>query len=262
MAKVCQLFSGSRGNSIYIACKDAKFLVDVGVSAKREEIALKNIGVSPDEINAIFVTHEHSDHISGIRVFASRYNIPVFAHPDVLQYMRLHNKINDKVCADSIVNPTEAMDTKITPFINSHDSVACYGYRFDLSDGRSIGICTDTGYITDDARKKLCGCDLVFIESNHEITMLQNGPYTYDLKKRILSAKGHLSNRSCGEYACELVKNGTTRLVLSHISEENNTPDIAYQTTLCELLDAGYKENCDFRLKVSGVENKERPIVL
>lgn len=262
MAKVCQLFSGSSGNSIYIACKDAKFLVDIGVSAKREENALKNIGVNPDEINAIFVTHEHSDHISGIRVFASRYNIPVFAHPDVLDYMKMHNKINDKVNISSITDETEINSAKITPFFNSHDSVACYGYRFDLSDGRKVGICTDTGYVTDGARKNLCGCDLVFIESNHEITMLQNGPYTYDLKKRILSKKGHLSNRSCGEFACELVKNGTTRLVLSHISAENNTPDIAYQTTLCELLDAGYRENSDFRLSVSSVENKERPIVL
>lgn len=262
MAKVCQLFSGSGGNSIYISCKESKFLVDIGVSAKREELALKNIGVEPSKINAIFVTHEHTDHISGVRVFASRYNIPVYAHPDVLAYMKAHNKINEKVIVNPIDNEIELSETKIIPFLNSHDSVACFGYRFNLSDGRSVGICTDTGYVTDGAKKTLNGCDLVFLESNHEIEMLQIGPYTYDLKKRILSKRGHLSNRSCSEYACELVKNGTTRLVLAHVSAENNTPYNAYQTTLSKLTEAGYKENRDFRLSVSAVENKERPIVL
>lgn len=262
MSKACQLFSGSKGNSVYVACSTGKFLVDVGVSAKRTEKALDEIGVSPSELCGIFVTHEHTDHISGLRVFASRYNLDVYAHPDVITAMRNTKKIDDKVKTREITSPLELSGVKIIPFENSHDSVACLGYRFDMSDGRSICVCTDTGYVTDDARDKMQGCDLAFLESNHEVTMLQNGTYTYQLKQRILSQTGHLSNFACAEYACDLVKHGTTRIVLSHLSRENNMPDIAYQTTLCALRQEGFKENKDFRLSVSPQENHERPIVL
>lgn len=262
MSKACQLFSGSKGNSVYVACSTGKFLVDVGVSAKRTEKALDEIGVSPSELCGIFVTHEHTDHISGLRVFASRYNLNVYAHPDVITAMRNTKKIDNKVKTREITSPLELSGVKIIPFENSHDSVACLGYRFDMSDGRSICVCTDTGYVTDDAREKMRGCDLAFLESNHEVTMLQNGTYTYQLKQRILSNSGHLSNDSCAEYACELVRGGTTRIVLSHLSRENNMPDIAYQTTLCALRQEGFKENKDFRLSVSPQENHERPIVL
>ena len=262
MSKACQLFSGSKGNSVYVACSTGKFLVDVGVSAKRTEKALDEIGVSPSELCGIFVTHEHTDHISGLRVFACRYNLDVYAHPDVIAAMRNTKKIDDKVKTREITSPLELAGVKIIPFENSHDSVACLGYRFDMSDGRSICVCTDTGYVTDDAREKMRGCDLAFLESNHEVTMLQNGTYTYQLKQRILSPTGHLSNFACAEYACELVRGGTTRIVLSHLSRENNMPDIAYQTTLCALRQEGFKENKDFRLSVSPQENHERPIVL
>ena len=262
MSKACQLFSGSKGNSVYVACSTGKFLVDVGVSSKRLENALSEIGVEPSSLSGIFVTHEHTDHISGLRVFACRYNLDVYAHPDVITAMRNTKKIDDKVKTREITSPLELSGVKIIPFENSHDSVACLGYRFDMSDGRSICICTDTGYVTDDAREKMRGCDLAFLESNHEVTMLQNGTYTYRLKQRILSNSGHLSNDSCAEYACELVRGGTTRIVLSHLSRENNMPDIAYQTTLCALRQEGFKENKDFRLSVSPQENHERPIVL
>lgn len=262
MSKACQLFSGSKGNSIYLSCSTGKFLIDVGVSAKRIEKALDEIGVSPNDLCGIFVTHEHSDHISGLRVFACRYNLDVYAHPDVIAAMRNTKKIDDKVKTKEITSPLELSGVKIIPFENSHDSVACLGYRFDMSDGRSICVCTDTGYVTDDAREKMQGCDLAFLESNHEVTMLQNGGYTYQLKQRILSQTGHLSNFACAEYACDLVKHGTTRIVLSHLSRENNMPDIAYQTTLCALRQEGFKENKDFRLSVSPQENHERPIVL
>ena len=196
MSKACQLFSGSKGNSIYLSCSSGKFLIDVGVSAKRIEKALDEIGVSPNDLCGIFVTHEHSDHISGLRVFACRYNLDVYAHPDVIVAMRNTKKIDDKVKIKEINSPLELAGVKIIPFENSHDSVACLGYRFDMSDGRSICVCTDTGYVTDDARKKMQGCDLAFLESNHEVTMLQNGTYTYQLKQRILSNSGHLSNDS------------------------------------------------------------------
>lgn len=262
MSKVCQLFSGSSGNSIYISSRNAKILVDAGVSCKRLTQGLMNIGENPEELSAIFITHEHTDHIKGVRVFAKKYNIPVFAPENVLEEMYSAGHITQGITAEKISTNMALCGVEILPFKNSHDSVECVGYRFNLMDGRSISVCTDTGYITDDAREKITGSDLVFLESNHETTMLQNGPYPYQLKKRILSDRGHLSNEACSEFASHLVKNGTTRIVLSHLSRENNYPHLAFQTTLSKLQDSGFRENVDFRLRVSGEENFERPIVL
>lgn len=262
MSKVCQLFSGSSGNSIFIEHKETRILVDAGVSAKRLEGALSDIGRSAENLNAIFVTHEHSDHIKGIRVLASRYNIPVFCEKKVLAKMTVSGEINEKVTAYEISNNMELNSIEIIPFVQSHDSVSCVGYRFNLPDKRSIAVCTDTGYITEQAEKTISGTDLVFLESNHEVTMLQNGFYPYSLKQRILSDKGHLSNHAAAEYAARLVNSGTTRLCLCHLSRDNNHPDIARQTSICTLTENGFKENLDFRLKISQPINNERPIVL
>ncbi len=262
MSKVCQLFSGSSGNSIFISCGKAKLLVDAGVTAKRLEEGLSAIGENAAELNAIFVTHEHSDHIAGLRVLASRYKIPVFSSEAVLKRMLKEDKINDKVTAYPISENMQINSVEIIPFSLSHDSVSCHGYRFNLPDGRSVCVCTDTGIVTQAARKVIPGSDLVFLESNHEIRMLENGPYPYILKQRILSKNGHLSNADCAEFAKELVSSGTTRLVLAHLSRENNFPEIARQTTLAALDQAGFRENYDFRLRVSAPVNTERPIII
>jgi phosphoribosyl 1,2-cyclic phosphodiesterase len=261
MSKVCQLFSGSSGNSIYIENSGVKILVDAGVTAKRMEEALNNIGVSPSEINALFITHEHIDHIKGVRVFSSRYGIPVFAPEKSMDKMLSDGVVNDKVnihkCEDM-----EFSGIDVKPFELSHDSVQCCGYKFTLKDGRKVSVCTDTGVVSDTVKNVLQGSDLIFLESNHEVTMLQNGPYPYMLKQRILSSHGHLSNDACASLAVDLAKGGTTRFVLSHLSAENNHPDIARQTTLASLNEVGFEENKDFRLKVASKINNERPIVL
>lgn len=262
MAKVCQLFSGSSGNSIYIHSKGHNFLVDIGVSAKKCEEGLKAIGVDPDSIEGIFVTHEHSDHCKGIRVFASRHNVPVWASRACIDEMRRTNILNDKITAFETKKCFMLSDIEIITFEQSHDSVDCIGYRFNLTDSRAVSVCTDTGYITDDARKELSGTDLIFIESNHETSMVEAGPYPYHLKKRILGIKGHLSNFACGEFIKELAKSGTTRFVLSHLSRENNMPHIARQTAVAALGEIGLNEDTDYRLYVSAPENDSRGIVL
>lgn len=263
MAKVCQLFSGSSGNSIYIGGADYGFLVDIGVSAKRCEQALRKIGVEPQSINAVFVTHEHKDHVGGVRVFASRYKIPVFACPECLEELRFTGVLNHTVQSFEMNGVLDFNGIMVESFYNSHDSVACVGYKFTLPEGRRIAVCTDTGCITDDAKKALVGStDLIFLEANHEISMLENGMYPYILKKRISSLKGHLSNYACGEFAKELVQNGTTRLVLSHLSKENNMPDLARLAVLSALNEISARENIDFRLYVSKPENDEGAIVL
>ena len=262
MAKVCQLYSGSSGNSIFISCKQSKILVDAGVSAKRICEGLDNIGENASELSAIFITHEHIDHVSGLRVLASKYNIPVFADKASIEKMYESNVINEKVNINPIEKNMELFGCEIQPFELSHDSVSCYGYRFNLPNSRSVGVCTDTGYVTEDAKSTLTGCDLVFLESNHEITLLQNGPYPYYLKKRILSEHGHLSNTASSEFAKKLAKSGTTRFVLAHLSRENNVPEIAGQTAISALHEEGFEEGHDYRLYISPPINTERAISL
>lgn len=262
MSKVCQLFSGSSGNSILISSKGHNFLVDIGVSAKRCENALLNIGVSPDDIDAVFVTHEHTDHCKGVRVFSTKHKVPVFASRGCYDAMMSNAVMNEKHPSDIIDYHMELGGIEIVSFKQSHDSADCVGYRFNLSQGRSVCVCTDTGYITDDAKKVIAGTDLIFLESNHEISMVENGPYPFHLKKRILGINGHLSNFACAEYMKELANSGTTRFVLSHLSRENNVPHLARQTALTALGEIGFKEDCDFRLYVSPPENDSRGIVL
>lgn len=262
MSKVCQLFSGSSGNSILISSSGHNFLVDIGVSAKRCENALLEIGVEPSSVEGIFVTHEHSDHTSGIRVFSSRYKIPVFATKACIDEMDNKNILTSGVEAREIDFHTDFSSSEIICFKQSHDSVDCVGYRFNLPDGRSVCVCTDTGYITEEARNACKGCDLIFVESNHEVSMVETGPYPYVLKQRVLGSKGHLSNFACGEFIKELAQEGTTRFVLSHLSRENNMPHIARQTALAALDEIGLKEDRDFRLYVSPQVNSDRSIIL
>lgn len=262
MAKVCQLFSGSSGNSIYIGMNDGGILVDIGVSAKRCESALRDIGVEPSNIKAIFITHEHRDHIGGVRVFAARHKTPVFASPATLEEMRFTGIVNNTVDSHEIQNVLDIGGIYAELFHNSHDAADCVGYKFNMPDGRKISVCTDTGYVTDEAKRMIAGSDLVFLESNHETSMLQNGPYPYHLKRRILSDRGHLSNTAADVFAKELLQSGTTRFVLSHLSRENNVPEIARQSAIAALGELGAKPEVDYRLYVSKPENDGGLIVL
>ena len=262
MAEFISLYSGSSGNCSVVRCGQRYLIVDMGKGVRTTSAALKALDLAISDCDGILVTHEHSDHIKGLRVFATKHNIPVFADEKVIENMLVTGNVTDKMTAFPTQENMLINKTEIIPFAQSHDSVACLGYRLNTPDGRSIAVCTDTGYVTDDAKSKTSGCDLIFLEFNHEVTMLQNGSYPYPLKQRILSTKGHLSNFSASEFAKELAVGGTTRFILSHLSAENNTPDIARQTALAALSECGLKEESDFRLKVSPPENNERQISL
>lgn len=262
MSKACSLFSGSSGNSIYVGCGDNQILVDIGVSARRCEQKLRQVGADPAEIKGIFVTHEHADHAAGVRVFATRYHIPVFAHPAVLEQMARQGNLNEKVDARPFAEVGDFMDLEVLPFALSHDSVACQGYKFTMPDGRHIAVCTDTGYITSAAKAALPGTDLVFLESNHEPSMVRAGSYPYPLQQRILSDTGHLSNTDCAAFAGELLRSGTTRFVLSHLSRENNMLSLAYQTTVAAMTALGARPEVDYRLQVAAPEQEGGCLVL
>lgn len=253
MARFCSLFSSSSGNCTYIGSADGGVLIDTGVSAKQINLKLDCIGVSPADINAIFITHEHSDHVRGLRVFATKHNIPVYATQGTIDALKSSGVVTEGM----EINPIDSSGIScggqlIVPFKTSHDSAESCGYVVTASDERKIAVATDTGIVTDEMLNIVRGCDLVLAESNHDVGMLRNGNYPYMLKRRILSEKGHLSNIDCSKFVTELVKSGTTRIVLGHLSKENNIPELAYQTTKSALDCEGAVLYKDYILKVAG----------
>ena len=232
MARFCSLSSSSSGNCAYVGSAAGGILVDAGVSAKQISMKLDCIGVNPVDIGAIFVTHEHSDHVRGLRVFASKFNIPVYATQGTVDALESSCIANGSFEINPINNDgVEINGNFIRPFRTSHDSADSCGFLITTSDERRIAFATDTGIITPETREAVTGCDLILAESNHDIGMLRNGSYPYMLKRRILSDRGHLSNIDCSNFVTELVQNGTTRIVLGHLSKENNIPELAFQTT-------------------------------
>ncbi|MDF2631893.1 MAG: fold metallo-hydrolase [Caproiciproducens sp.] len=263
MARFCPLFSGSSGNSYYIGSAGSGILIDAGRTAKQLTNMLDLCGIDINAVKAIFVTHEHSDHVKGLRVFASRCHIPVYSSPGTLNALEGMGCLDGKFPVGVIDEKgLECADMVIRTFRTSHDSAESVGYRIQTHDGRNVGFSTDLGFMSDAVRGELTGADLVVLESNHDVGMLKNGPYPYPLKQRILSDTGHLSNLACADELCGLAGKGTTRFVLAHLSSENNTPELAYQTALCSLSLAGLKEGTDYQLSVAPKENAAGKVMI
>ena len=258
MARFCSLFSSSSGNSTFIGSSKTGILIDAGVSAKRMKEALLSREIDPSELGGIFITHEHSDHIKGVRILCTNYNIPLYATQGTLSYLEENDVINGKFPFEVIDEKgVEIGDIVVKPFKTSHDSRESCGYTVDLPHGQRAAIATDLGKITSEVERAITGCEFIMLESNHDISMLQAGPYPYYLKRRILSDRGHLSNEACAEQAKKLIKSGTSRLFLGHLSAENNFPDLAFQTTLSALSEMGAVNERDYILKVNSVENTD-----
>lgn len=262
MARFSSLFSSSSGNCSYIGSATNGVLIDAGVSAKQITLKLDCIGVNPVGIGAIFITHEHSDHINGLRVFASKHKIPVYATQGTVDALISSGVANGSFEINPI--PSEGVEVcgqLVVPFRTSHDSAQSCGYVVTTSDERKIAFATDTGIVTPEMKAAVSGCDLVLAESNHDVGMVRNGFYPYHLKRRILSEVGHLSNIDCSKFVTELVQSGTTRIVLGHLSKENNIPELAFQTTKAALDCAGAVQFKDYILKVAG-SNEVETVVL
>lgn len=249
MARFCPLFSGSSGNCTYIATAAGGLLVDAGVSAKRIETALREREVDPRTLRAILVTHEHTDHTAGVRVLAKRYGLPVYASEGTL--LGMEGTIDTTTEIHRMPDELAVADMGVRAFALSHDAHQPTGYEITLPDGRRLAVLTDTGIITDEHRRILKQCDVVLIESNHDTAMLRTGPYPYPLKERILGEHGHLSNTDCAALLPYLVEAGVTRLVLGHLSRENNTPVIARREAISRLAGSGMAEHLDYTLAVA-----------
>lgn len=256
MARFCPLFSGSSGNSYYIGGAQEGILVDAGRSAKQivERLALCDVPLQA--VRAIFVTHEHRDHVQGLRVLAGRLGVPVYASPGTLHALADMGILNGKFPAEPLsLAGAACAGLRVQPFHTSHDCAEGYGYCVETADGRRAAFATDLGYCSEEVRRSIAGTDLIVLESNHDVRMLECGPYPYVLKRRILSDTGHLSNEACAHMLRELIQHGAAHVFLAHLSRENNTPDLARITSLAALEGIGAKLGRDFTLHVAPVAN-------
>ncbi len=251
MARYCPLFSGSSGNCTYLGTADGGILVDAGVSAKRIKEALAARNIAPATLQGIFITHEHTDHISGLKVFLKQYPMPVYATKGTLDALIEKDALPPAVTVQEMNGTVTVGDMTVEAFQTPHDSRESCGYRVTFADERTAAIATDIGHLTDTVKQAITGCDLVHIESNHDVRMLENGPYPYYLKERILSRTGHLANERCAQLLPSLLESGTTRFFLSHLSRENNTPLLALTTSQMALKATGALENRDYLLAVA-----------
>jgi phosphoribosyl 1,2-cyclic phosphodiesterase len=254
MMKICSIASSSSGNCIYVGSANTHILIDSGISGKRLKAGLDMIGVNPESIDGILVTHEHSDHIKGLGVVSRKYRIPIYTSE--LTWEKIITSgltgIIDKTLFNRITPDCEfrIKDLVIHPFSISHDAVQPLCYTLS-KDSKKISIATDLGCYDSYITEKLKDSNILFIEANHDIEMLKNGDYPYYLKKRILSDKGHLSNVMSGKLISELLNEKLQYIILGHLSRENNHPDRAHEAVRAEL--SANEKNCihDFQLIVS-----------
>ncbi len=242
---VYSLASGSRANCTLVSDGQTHILIDLGVSVKYLTSALKEIGISPESISALFITHEHSDHVAGLQTFVKKYSVPIhITEPSYLAFVRGRGfEIRDKLIVHETLEFTESigkLTVKSCPV--PHDSAACVAYKV-TGDELSLGICTDIGKPSDALFEFFSDCRDVITEANHDEIMLKCGIYPDSLKYRILSDCGHTSNDSCAGFVVRLARAGVKNVLLSHISPENNTPELALYCVSKALSEAGVTLN-------------------
>lgn len=251
----CSIASGSSGNCIYAGTEHSSVLVDVGVSGKKVEAGLNQIGLTTRDVDGILLTHEHSDHIKGLGVIARKYGIPIYGTRGTLKSVQESSSLG-KIDA-SLYREIRAderfsiQDLEILPFSISHDAAEPVAYRIEHGQ-KAVGVVTDLGVYNDYTVSHLKDLDAVLLEANHDIRMLQVGSYPYYLKQRILGKKGHLSNENAGRLLCEILHDRLKAILLGHLSKENNYEELAYQTVCAEVTlgENPYKAG-DFKISVA-----------
>ena len=224
------LYSGSTGNAALLTLNGTSVLIDAGRTAKALCGALGEAGVSPDSLSAIFITHEHRDHTAALEVFLKHHPVPVHAAGESAKALSACPAIAACLVSHPPLYTATVGPFSFSSFCTSHDSLQSVGYRIGFTDGDTpvlLGYATDLGVVTPAVECGLTGCEGVVLECNHDEELLMTGPYPYHLKRRIASRQGHLSNRDCAAFSARLAANGMKRLLLAHLSETNNLPDLA-----------------------------------
>lgn len=235
--KISVLGSGSAGNSTFIEIDGYKLLIDAGFSCKKTEEKLEQIGKKLSDISAILLTHEHSDHINGAGIIARKYDIPLFITPEsyeagLLKLGQLNKNLVNFIDGDFILDNK----VKITPFDVMHDAVRTIGFRLENQSNQKIAVSTDVGYIDNIVREHFKDVDAMVIESNYDYNMLMNCSYPWNLKARVKSRNGHLSNNDCARFIKEMYTDKLKKVYLAHISKDSNNPNIIRETLNDEFL--------------------------
>jgi phosphoribosyl 1,2-cyclic phosphodiesterase len=222
------LASGSTGNAFYIESNKTRLLVDAGLSGKQMDRLFHEIGVDPAGLSGILVTHEHSDHIKGLGIFARKYNLPIYANEKTWKAME--NTIGKLTTDQKFLFGMEEVktfhDMDIASFGVSHDAAEPMFYTFH-HEGKKVALVTDLGYVSERIKKTVEGADAYIFEANHDVEMLRMGRYPWNVKRRILGDSGHVSNEDCGLALTDIIDNNTKRIYLAHLSQDNNMKDLA-----------------------------------
>ena len=242
MFNFCSLYSGSSGNSLFVQTDNTKILVDAGESAKKIETALNSIDVNINDIDAVIVTHEHSDHIKGLSTISKKFDIPIYANKETWDAMP---QVAEKTKNQNLFNVNEKFeigDLKIVPFSIPHDAANPCGFNI-FYNNQKISIATDIGHIDKKIIKNLEESSFILLESNYDPNILSYSKYPYSLKQRIAGPNGHLSNEAAGKTVSYLLNSGLKNVMLGHLSKENNFPELAYKTVIDELSASNFDEN-------------------
>lgn len=263
MAKVLPVCSSSKGNAIFIGDSESGVLVDAGCSFKALRDGLQLGGIPFEAVKAIMVTHEHSDHIKALLQITKQTQLPIYASKGTINALLrdklVYSTANLHECTELSSVP---IDMDIHSFHTPHDSAESVGYTFSWGDHK-VACCTDLGHVTEEVRANLLGSDTVYIEANYEPYLLRNNPrYPVYLRERIASDNGHLSNIDSARFCAELVKNGARRLILGHLSQENNTPSGAERAINSCLSSNGMKRGIDYTLDVAPVKTTGQYIII
>ena len=257
MLKFCSLFSGSSGNSLFVQSDQSKLLIDCGASGKKICNALASINSSIEDIDAILITHEHSDHVQSLGLLSKKYNIPIYINQETFDALSTSQK--EKITENNLnffINDKEFYfnDLTIKPFSIPHDAANPCGYNIH-NGKRKISIATDLGHVTNEILDNLKQSSFILLEANYAPSILQVSKYPYSLKERIKGPKGHLSNETAGKLISAISNNELKEVMLGHLSKENNFPELAYQTVTEELM----KNNIDLNNLRLSVANRYNP---
>ena len=244
--RLCSIASGSSGNCIYVGSDNTHLLIDTGISKKRIDAGLKELEIKGEELDGILITHEHSDHIQGLGVFSRKYEIPIYATPGTIAGIQAYSRLGAMPEGlYHVIHSDESFmlgDIRVNPFAISHDANEPTGYRLECRD-KSVAVATDLGIYDAFTVSHLQNLDAVLLEANHDLHMLEVGPYPYPLKRRVMGDKGHLSNELSGRLLCDILHDNLKHIVLGHLSKENNYESLAYETVKLEVTlgDNAYK---------------------
>ena len=234
--RVSVLASGSKGNAIFVELDGTRLLIDAGIGVRRVAREMGELSVTPESLDAVFITHEHSDHVKGLAALLKRTAAPVYARPGTIRALASDGDALPQDRLFAIHDAVEVGTLRVSAFTVPHDAVDPVGY--EITGSRKCTVATDLGYVTDRVRTALEGADVLVMEANHDLQMLRKGPYPWPLKQRILSNRGHLANDETGRALARL-RSRPEKIILAHLSETNNLPSLCEETVSRVLAESG-----------------------